>query len=279
MKAALLQLNVSDDPVANLADTRQKVAEAALAGAEFVLTPEVTNCVSASRSHQNAVLQAEADDITLAGLREEATAHGICLLIGSLGLKTDDPDGRFANRSFLIGPDGGIVARYDKIHMFDVQVTPEETYRESAGFRPGDRAVLAQTPFGPVGLTICYDIRFAALHAALAQAGARILTVPAAFSPVTGAAHWESLLRARAIETGCFVLAPAQCGTHSASRGKARGTHGHSLVVSPWGEVLLDAGTEPGVFLIDLDLSAVDAARAKVPSLDHVRPFTPPDHV
>ena len=276
MKTALIQLCASDDPEANLAQTLAYVAQAARAGAGFVLTPEVTNCVSTSRSRQQAVLQPEATDPTLAGLRAAARAHGLWLLIGSLALKTGDADGRFANRSFLIGPDGAVVARYDKIQMFDVAVSPEETYRESAGFRPGTRAVVADTPFGRVGLSICYDIRFPHLYQALARAGARILTVPAAFSPVTGAAHWRPLLRARAIETGAFVLAPAQTGTHPAQAGKPRRTHGHSLAVSPWGEVLLDAGTDPGVHILEIDGKSVEAARRKVPSLEHIRPFDGP---
>ncbi|MEY8829624.1 carbon-nitrogen hydrolase family protein [Sedimentitalea sp. XS_ASV28] len=276
MRVALVQLNCSDDPQENLARTRDYVTQAADAGAGFVLTPEVTNCVSTSRSHQNAVLSTEEDDKTLAALRVQAKEQKIWLLIGSLGLKTRDPDGRFANRSFLIDPDGEIRARYDKIHMFDVQVTPEETYRESDGYRPGNRATVADTPFGKVGMTVCYDIRFPYLYRALAQAGARILTVPAAFSHVTGAAHWHSLLRARAIENGCYVLAPAQTGEHQSSTGKSRQTFGHSLAVSPWGEVLLDAGTDPGVFTFDMEEAAVDKARRKVPSLTHDRAFEGP---
>jgi predicted amidohydrolase len=275
MKAALLQLTSSDDPVANLAMTAAMVADAAGRGAEFVLTPENTNFVSADREVRDRVLQHEADDITLAGLRQAAKEAGVWLLIGSLSLKTGDADGRYANRSFLIGPDGGIVAWYDKVHMFDVQVNAVETYRESATIRPGDRAVTAETPWGVVGLTICYDVRFAYLHRMLAQAGARILTAPAAFSTVTGAAHWEVLLRARAIETGCFVLAPAQTGTHPSSTGQLRKTWGHSLAVAPWGEVLLDAGTEPGVYMVDLDLAQVDQARGKVPALTHDRAIRP----
>lgn len=276
MRAALLQITSSDDPGENLDTVRAMMRAAAEDGAEFVLTPEVTNCVSLSRSHQQEVLHEEADDPTLAGLREEAKALGVWMLIGSLGVKTRDADGRFANRSILVDAGGGIVARYDKIHMFDVQVTPEETFRESDGYRPGDRAVVADTPWGKLGLSICYDMRFPHLYRALAKAGARILTVPAAFSPVTGKAHWESLLRARAIETGCFVLAPAQCGEHRVSRGKTRRTHGHSLVVAPWGEVLADGGDAPGIVMVDLDMGAVDAARGKVPSLSHDRPFEGP---
>lgn len=276
MKTALVQLSSSDDPDENLGKIQGFVAEAASAGAGFVLTPEVSNCLSTSRRHQNDVLKVESEDATLAALRAQAAELNIWLLIGSLGLKTQDADGRFANRSILIAPDGEIQTRYDKIHMFDVQVTPEETYRESDGYRPGDRAVVADTPFGKIGLSICYDIRFPYLYRALAQAGARILTVPAAFSYVTGAAHWHSLLRARAIENGCYVLAPAQTGVHQSGNGKPRKTYGHSLVVSPWGEVLLDAGTETGVFVFDMDDLAVDEARRKVPSLTHTRQFEGP---
>lgn len=276
MKVGLVQLCSGDDPVANLAATRDLIAQAAAQGAEFVLTPEVTNCVSQDRAHQRDVLQHEEDDITLAGLRATARDLGIWLSIGSLALKTDGDDGRFANRSFLIDPTGAIMARYDKIHMFDVDVSATETFRESAGFRPGDRAVLAQTPFARIGLTICYDIRFAYLHRALAQAGADILLVPAAFSPVTGAAHWEPLLRARAIETGCFVLAAAQTGSHPIRHGKPRQTHGHSMAISPWGEVLVDMSTKTGTAIVDLDLTKVAQSRQRIPALTHDCPFEGP---
>lgn len=276
MKAALLQLNSGDDPVSNLARTVDMVAQAAGQGAGFVLTPEVTNCVSQDRAHQTRVLQHESDDITLAGLREAAIRYGVWLSIGSLALKTDDPDGRFANRSFLIDPAGQIVARYDKIHMFDVTVSETETYRESAGYRPGTRAVVAETPFAKIGLSICYDIRFAYLYRALAQAGAEVLLVPSAFSPVTGAAHWEPLLRARAIETGSYVLAAAQTGTHAAQAGKQRQTYGHSMAISPWGEVLADLGTEPGIALVDLDPAEVAQSRKRIAALSHDRPFEGP---
>ena len=277
MRAALLQLNSGDDPAANLRATRALVRQAAEGGADLVLTPEVTNCVSTSRTRQRTVLAPEGDDPTLASLREQAAELGLWLLIGSLALKTGDDDGRFANRSFLVGPEGAVHARYDKIHMFDVQVSETETYRESAAFRPGDRAVCADTPFARLGLTICYDLRFPHLYRRLAKAGAQVLTVPAAFSPVTGAAHWEVLLRARAIETGCFILAPAQTGQHTATRGKARETHGHSLAVAPWGEVIADAGVDPGVTFVDLDMQAVAQARKRVPALEHDREFDGPD--
>ena len=226
-------MTASDDPAANLPVTVDLIAQAAAQGAGFVLTPEVTNCISQDRAHQQIVLQHETDDLTLAGLRAAAQQHGVWLSIGSLALKTNDADGRFANRSFLIDPNGQIVARYDKIHMFDVAVSDTETYRESAGYRPGDRAVIAYTPFGKIGLSICYDVRFAYLYRALAQAGAQILLVPAAFSPVTGAAHWTTLLRARAIETGSYVLAAAQTGTHRSGSGKGRQTYGHTMAISP----------------------------------------------
>lgn len=276
MRAALLQLSSSDDPEANLAATSGMVEAAVAEGAGFVLTPEVTNCVSASRTRQNEVLQRQDEDRTLAGLRDLAAKRGIWLSIGSLALKTGDADGRFANRSFLVDPQGGIAAWYDKIHMFDVQVSETEIYRESAGYRPGTRAVVAETPFATLGLSICYDVRFPHLYRALAHAGAEVMLVPSAFSPVTGAAHWEPLLRARAIETGAWVLAAAQCGQHAASRGKQRKTYGHSLAIAPWGEVVAEAGTEPGALYVDLSRDAVKKARSRVPSLTHDRDFEGP---
>ena len=279
MRGAILQLNVTDDPAENLPTTVRMFRDAVEGGATFVLTPEVTNCISTSRSHQQSVLQPEEEDMTLSALRAEAKQAGVWLLIGSLGLKTDSPDGRFANRSFLITPEGEIAARYDKIHMFDVQISETETWRESDGYRPGDRAVLAKTDFATLGMSICYDMRFSHLYRALAQAGAQVFTVPAAFSPVTGAAHWHALLRARAIESGCFVIAPAQTGTHASKTHKTRDTYGHSLVVAPWGEVLLDAGTAPGVYNFDLDMKQVAQARGRVPSLENARDFSGPEGV
>ncbi|MQY41897.1 carbon-nitrogen hydrolase family protein [Epibacterium sp. SM1969] len=276
MRVALLQMTSSDQPEDNIKTAVDMIAAAAAGGARYVLTPEVTNCLSSSRSHQQSVLQQQEDDPTLAALRAAAAEHEIWLTIGSLGLKTGDADGRFANRQFLIAPSGEIAAQYDKIHMFDVQVSAEETYRESDGYRPGGKAVVAQTDFGKIGLTICYDVRFPYLHRALAKAGAQILTAPAAFSYVTGAAHWHALLQARAIETGCFVLAPAQTGTHAATRGPSRKTYGHSLVIAPWGEILLDAGVDPGVSFVDLDMEKVAEARNRVPSLTHDREFDGP---
>jgi deaminated glutathione amidase len=276
MRAGLVQLTVTDDPDANLPVTVDLVRKAVAGGAGFVLTPELTNGLSSSRAHQRSVFRHEADDLTLAALRAEAKEAGIWLLIGSLGLLTGDADGRFANRSFLIAPDGSVAARYDKIHMFDVNVSATEVYRESEGYRPGAKAVVADTGFAKVGMTVCYDVRFPALYRRLAQGGAQIITVPAAFNHITGAAHWETLLRARAIETGCFVLAPAQTGFHPEAQGKGRRTHGHSLAIAPWGEILADAGTEPGITLVDLDLAEVEKARGRVPSLTHDRGFDGP---
>lgn len=276
MKAALVQLTSSDDPVANLPVTLDLIDEAARRGATFVLTPEVTNCVSQDRARQMAVLQHEAEDVTLAALRDAAQAKGIWLSIGSLALKTDDPDGRFANRSFLIDPNGQIAAWYDKIHMFDVTVSDRESYRESAGYRPGTRAVVADAGFAKIGLTVCYDVRFAYLYRTLAQAGAEVLLIPSAFSPVTGAAHWEPLLRARAIETGSYVLAAAQTGTHAAQSGKPRQTYGHAMAISPWGEVLVDMGTDCGIALVDLDPREVSQSRKRIAALTHDRPFEGP---
>ncbi|MCX7301754.1 MAG: carbon-nitrogen hydrolase family protein [Rhodobacterales bacterium] len=277
MKAAVLQITSSDTPADNLAMVSAMLDTAHEAGAGFVLTPEITNCLTSNRDRQREVLTTEDADPTLSGLRDKAASLGIWLSIGSLGLKTGEPDGRFANRSFLIDPTGRVCARYDKIHMFDVNVSETETYRESAAYRPGDTAVVVKTPFATLGLTICYDVRFPYLHRALAHAGAEVILAPAAFSPVTGAAHWEPLLRARAIETGCYVLASAQTGLHPAGvPSPPRSTYGHALIVSPWGEVLADAGTEPGILYVDLDRAEVAKARQRIPALTHDRPFKGP---
>lgn len=276
LRIALIQTTSGDDPSANLPMLAQSVRTAAAKGARFVLTPEVSNCVSTSRTRQKEVLKREAEDPTLAGLRDTATDCGVWLLVGSLALVTGDPDGRFANRSFLLAPDGSVRARYDKIHMFDVEVDSENTYRESAGYRPGSRAVLADLDGVKVGFTICYDMRFPGLYRRLAKAGAEILTVPSAFTVPTGRAHWHALLRARAIETGAFVLAPAQVGEHPATRGRARKTYGHSLAVDPWGAVLADGGEAPGISYATLDLAAPARARKAIPALMGDRPFEGP---
>ncbi len=269
MHCALLQLNVTDDPVENLKQTLEMIRDAVSDGARFVLTPEVTNCLSVSRRHQMDVLQHQDDDQTLIAIREVAAELGVWVLIGSLALKTNDPDGRFANRSFLIDPSGAINAWYDKIHMFDVNINEAEAFRESKGYRPGDRAVVADAGFAKIGMTICYDVRFPYLHRDLAANGAQIITVPAAFAPTTGAAHWETLLRARAIETGCFVLAPAQTGYHG-----SRTSYGHSIAIDPWGGVLAKAGIRRGVIHAELDFAEIIKARQRVPSMDHTKAYT-----
>lgn len=268
LRVGLVQFTAGDDPAANTNALLGFINEAADGGAQFVLTPEVSNIISSSRSHQMSVLHQQEDDPTLKALSALAKARQIWLLIGSLALKSGGE--RFFNRSFLISPEGKTTAHYDKIHMFDVALGGGESYRESAQFQPGNRAVLADTDIGKIGLTICYDLRFPQLHRTLAQAGAQILTVPAAFTVPTGKAHWHTLLKARAIETGCFILAPAAVGQHSPKRA----TYGHSLVVSPWGEVLADAGTAEGVTFATLDLNLVKEARAKIPALTHDREFT-----
>ncbi len=271
MRVALIQMNSSQWPDENLATLRDGIKTATADGATLICTPEVSNCVSMSRSHQRDVLALEEDDTVLRQLQQAADAHGVWLLLGSMAFKTADPDGRFANRSLMISPSGKIAGRYDKIHMFDVQVTETEMYRESDGYRPGEGTCLVDTGAATIGMTICYDLRFPHLYRSLAQAGASIIAVPSAFSPVTGEAHWHALLRARAIETGCFIIAPAQTGQHEGRR-----TYGHSLVVAPWGEVLLDMGNERGTACVDLDLSEVAKARQRVPSLSHDREFTAP---
>jgi len=231
-----------------------------------VLTPEMTNII-AKRERLMATIADEELDPTLAALRDAARKLSIYVHIGSLAVKAA-PD-KAANRSFLIDRKGDIIARYDKIHMFDVDLANGESYRESRTYRPGDLAVVADLPWGRLGVTICYDLRFPALYRALAEAGALFFSIPSAFTVQTGEAHWHVLLRARAIENGCFVFAAAQGGTHESGRE----TYGHSLVIDPWGQILAEGGTEPGVILADIDPAQVAAARARIPSLHHGRRF------
>ncbi|WP_438990162.1 carbon-nitrogen hydrolase family protein [Lentibacter sp.] len=276
MKTALVQMTATEDPKGNLSVCKAFVLEAVENGAKFILTPEVSNCIAPSKAELSSLLYYEQDDPFLAEMKNLAASYKVWILIGSLGVKSETKDGKFANRSFLIDPTGSILATYDKIHMFDVDISESEHYRESATYERGNQAVLAKTEIGNIGLTICYDLRFPHLYRTLAQAGAEILTVPAAFAQTTGKAHWHALLRARAIENGAYVIAPAQTGLHYTKNGKERRTYGHSLVVSPWGEVLVDAGEEIGLTYFDCDLAEVSKARARVASLSQSSVFAGP---
>jgi len=269
-KAACIQLRSSDDVAQNIAETSRLIREAKALGARFVATPENTTLMAPDGGAKLAQSFDEAQDPALPLFRALAEELGIWLLIGSLAIKVSDT--KTANRSFLIDPKGRIAARYSKIHLFDVDLPSGERYRESNTVAGGDRAVLADTEFGKVGLTICYDVRFPQLYRDLAKQGAVVLTVPSAFTETTGKAHWHTLLRARAIENGAFVLAPAQGGLHA----NGRQTYGHSLIIAPWGEILAEGGIDPGVIMADIDIDAVEAARRRVPSLNHDRPFSSP---
>jgi predicted amidohydrolase len=265
--AAMIQMRSGLDPAANLAVALKLIDEAKAAGADYVLTPEMTNILAAKREQLFAKIVAEELDATLAALRDVARKLAIYIHIGSLAIKAS-PE-KAANRSFLINRRGEVVARYDKIHMFDVDLAGGESYRESNTYRPGELAMIADLPWGRLGLTVCYDLRFPALYRALAEAGASFLAIPSAFTRQTGEAHWHVLQRARAIENGCFVLAAAQGGEHE----NGRETYGHSLVVDPWGRILAEGGTEPGVVMAQIDPSEVVAARSRIPSLHHGRRF------
>jgi hypothetical protein len=266
-RAGLIQMRSRRLPQANLDAATALIREAAAAGAQYVQTPEMTNIMELSRDKLFAAITDEDNDICLKAFRKLAAELKIYLHIGSLAIKASAE--KAANRSLVIDPRGAIVARYDKIHMFDVDLANGESYRESNNFRPGESAVLIDLPWARFGLTICYDLRFPALYRALAEAGAMVLTIPAAFTRQTGEAHWHTLIRARAIENGCFVLAAAQGGDHE----NGRATYGHSIAVDPWGRVIGEFGTEPGVLMVDIDPAEVTAARAKVPSLQHGRRF------
>jgi deaminated glutathione amidase len=271
VKVACVQLNAARDIAPNIAAASGLIREARANGAQFILTPENTGMIEPKRPLLLEKAKPEAEHPGLPAFSSLAAELGVWLLIGSLQIKLDAAT--CANRSFLFDDRGRVAARYDKIHMFDVNLEGGESYRESSRFRAGDRAVLAGTPWGKVGLTVCYDVRFAYLYRALAQAGATFLTVPSAFTVPTGQAHWQTLLRARAIETGCFVFAPAQCGEHA----EGRKTYGHSMIVSPWGEILAEAGEAPGVIYADVDPAKVAEARRMIPALQHDRRFSGPD--
>lgn len=269
LRIACVQLNAKPDLAANLGEAETLIRQAAAQGAQLIATPENTSGMFANRAALIASALPEPGHPAIAKFVALARETKAWLLLGSISILLDG--GKLANRSLLFDPTGAVVARYDKIHMFDSDPGDGTAYRESATFEPGDRAVIGETPFGPIGLTICYDIRFPALYTALGRAGASIITVPAAFTVPTGKAHWHVLLRARAIETGAFIVAPAQTGEHAGSRR----TYGHSLIVAPWGEILADGGEAEGVTIADCDLERVAAARRMIRSLHHSRPFAP----
>jgi predicted amidohydrolase len=270
-RVACIQTNSTREVAENVATVSAMIASAAADGANLICTPENVVLIEPKRELRLQKADPEESHAALAAFREAAAKAGAWVLAGSLAVRVDRE--RIANRSYLIDASGAVVASYDKIHMFDVDLPNGESYRESAGVRPGDRAALADTPWGPIGLTICYDLRFPHLYRALAQAGAMYLAIPSAFTRPTGQAHWHVLQRARAIETGCYVFAPAQCGVHAENRK----TYGHSLIVAPWGEVLADGGDEPGFITAEIDPAKVLEARRMVPSLQHDRPFAAPE--
>jgi predicted amidohydrolase len=266
-KAAMIQMRSGLAPAANLAAAFRMIGEAKSAGADYVLTPEMTNIMEIKRERLFANIVEEEADTSLVTFCELARNLGIFIHVGSLAIKLTSE--KAANRSFLISPKGDIAARYDKIHMFDVDLANGESYRESRSYRPGEQAVISDLLWGRLGLTVCYDLRFPALYRALAERGANMLAIPSAFTKQTGEAHWHVLNRARAIENGCFVFAAAQGGKHESGRE----TYGHSLIVDPWGRVLAEGGEEPGVVMAEIDMAEVAKARARLPSLQHGRRF------
>ena len=278
-RVGLVQMRSGRTPSQNVDAATKLIKEAKSGGADYVLTPEMTNILERKREDLFAAIATEEKDRSLPDFRDLARRLGIWVHVGSLAIEVLPQ--KAVNRSFLIDPKGDIAARYDKIHMFDVDLAGGESYRESGSFRPGELAVAVDLPWGRVGLTICYDLRFPALYRALAEAGASFITIPAAFTQQTGEAHWHVLTRARAIETGSFVLAAAQGGRHE----DGRDTFGHSIAIDPWGRVLAEGGTEPGVIFADVDPSQVAIVRARIPSLQHgrrfevVEPIAEPSHL
>jgi len=270
--AACVQNNAERDPAPSMASLADLVRRARDMGGDLIMTPEVCTMMEPRRRLGREKAQFEESDESLAQFRELARETGAWILIGSMAVKIREESERLANRSILLRPDGETVATYDKIHMFDVDVGEGESYRESNGYRPGDHATLAQIPWGGLGMTVCYDMRFPYLYRSLAKAGADFLTAPSAFTVPTGRAHWHVLLRARAIENGCFMFAPAQVGEHA----EGRKTYGHSLIVDPWGEVLADGSEDVGVVTAEIDVAKVAEARGKVPSLYNDRDYAAP---
>ena len=276
MRAAVLQSTSGIDPAANAAMLTTAIGQAKAGGADMLFTPEMVGCLDRDRERAAGALTDEAHDSVLAAVRDAAARHGLWVHIGSLGLAGERDDGRWTNRGFVIDANGDIRARYDKIHLFDVDLPGGTSWRESAAYGPGEQAVTVDTPWVRLGLSVCYDLRFADLYRRLSDEGAHILLVPAAFTVPTGRAHWEILLRARAIEAAAFVIAPAQTGRHE----DGRETYGHSLVIDPWGDVILDMGEAPGLAFADLDLGRVSEVRARIPVIDHRRAIkggVPPD--
>ena len=273
-KAACVQISSQLDMDANLEAASALVRDAADNGAQMVLLPENVSLMGANREQALAMAVPEARHKALPVFTELAREKGVWLMVGSLSVRLDEAGGgedMLANRSLLISDQGEVMVRYDKIHMFDVNIEGGESHRESETYRPGAQAVVAATPWGGLGMTICYDLRFPYLYRSLAQAGAHFMSVPSAFTRVSGRAHWHVLLRARAVETGCYIFAPAQCGDHA----NDRQTYGHSLIIDPWGKILAEAGESPCVIAADIDPSRVAAVRAMIPSLKHDRKFTP----
>ena len=265
MKVALLQMTSGIDPARNAATLVDAVRSASRDGAAMLFTPEMSGLIDRDRERGARSIAAEEDDLALAAVREAAAAERVWVHIGSLAIRRDD--GKLANRGFVIDDSGAIRARYDKLHLFDVDLPSGERWRESAAYAAGDRAVVAATPIGRLGLSICYDLRFAALYAALSGAGATAIAIPAAFTRPTGAAHWHVLMRARAIESGAFVVAAAQTGVHE----DGRATFGHSLVVDPWGAVLLDMGEAPGIGIVEIEPSQIVEVQGRIPVIEHRR--------
>lgn len=266
-RVACVQNTATRDIEANVDWVCTRIDEVVAGGADFVALPETVGLIEPINEQIPAATYSESDDIGLAAFRGKAAEHSVTILVGSQLILEDD---KIFNRSFLLDAAGEICARYDKLHMFDIELKNGESYRESDAIAPGGKAILVETHLGRLGLSICYDLRFGALYRALAQAGAEFITIPAAFTQTTGAAHWHTLVRARAIETGCFIIAPNQCGHHA----DKRYSYGHSLIVDPWGEILADGGSEPGVIYADIDLDQVQKVRDRIPSLKNERPFT-----
>lgn len=266
-RIALFQMTSGIDPAHNARAVSDAIAQASAGGATMLFTPEMSNLIDRDRARAALAVRSEDDDLVLAAARTAAAAHGIWVHLGSLALR--GPGGKFVNRGFVIDATGAVRARYDKLHLFDVDLPTGESWRESAAYVAGEGAIVVTTPAGATGLSICYDLRFADLYRALSNAGAIVLTVPAAFTRPTGAAHWHILLRARAIESGAFVIAAAQTGEHE----DGRATFGHSLVIDPWGDIVLDMGAPAGLGFADIDLARVDDVRARVPVITHRRPI------